>query len=75
MTHERSDLFMIEELGESQSIYTKKKITLDSVVFCHKKNVLDFDFMHNCYSGRYDCHKIESRCKGPSFQDISKRYS
>lgn len=26
------------------------------------------------YSGCYDCHKSENRSKGPSFQDISKRY-
>ncbi|WP_373521856.1 c-type cytochrome [Aquiflexum sp.] len=26
------------------------------------------------YSGCYDCHKAENRSKGPSFQDISKRY-
>jgi cytochrome c len=26
------------------------------------------------YSGCYDCHKTENRSKGPSFQDISKRY-
>lgn len=26
------------------------------------------------YAGCYDCHKTENRSKGPSFQDISKRY-
>ncbi|WP_373493283.1 c-type cytochrome [Aquiflexum sp.] len=26
------------------------------------------------YSSCYDCHKSENRSKGPSFQDISKRY-